>query len=99
MDDQQMQMGPSGPGRSPRGTYEQQDLDLLSTLLDEAMGELAGERHRAAPADGHDDLRDRLAAALFRCASEGDRDPESLKRSAITIAIGGGAPPTRSGLG
>jgi hypothetical protein len=58
--------------------YETKDLELFQGIVEEIVAESAGatEAERAA-------LRTRAAAALFRCAADGERDPDVLKRRTL----------------
>jgi hypothetical protein len=68
--------------------YETKDLELFQGIVEEMVAEAADvpEAERTA-------LRTRAAAALFRCAADGERDPEVLKRRALA-ALRAGPPPT-----
>jgi hypothetical protein len=82
--------GIAPPGRA----YESGDLALMESLLDEILVVL-GARGEIAEAPGEAPLRVRAAAALFRSAEAGERDPEALKR-AVVAALSGPAQGTPS---
>ena len=67
--------------------YETADLDLFQRILDDTIAELEASDPALA---GDPALRIRVAAALFKCAENGERDYVVLKRAALASMFGPG---------
>jgi hypothetical protein len=71
--------------------YDTTDLNFFQRILEDILTDL-GASDATAAADGDRTLKIRVAAALFRCAENGERDYDVLKRAALACVAGSGTP-------